>query len=79
MFRHIFFVLVAIAMVSCGPPKSQQRTKAIVLDSTQTGTTGTFKYKLKYIEYDVVDFEFAIVGFDIGDTIFVYDKFNHLR
>jgi len=79
MRKIIFFALVAIAITSCGTPKSQQRTKAVVLDFTQTGQTGTFKYKLRFLEYNVVDFEFALVGFDIGDTIYVHDKFNHLR
>ena len=79
MRKILFFALVAIAITSCGPPKSQQRTKAVVLDFKQTGQTGTFKYKVKYLKYDVVDFEFAMVGYDVGDTIFIHDKFNNLR
>jgi hypothetical protein len=77
MRKIIFFALVAIAMVACEPPKSQQRTRAVVLDSVDKQlSTGHHQYKLSYISYGVVDYEFSYFQYEIGDTILVLDKFR---
>ena len=77
MKKTIFFALVAIAMVACEPPKSQQRTKAVVLDSMPKQlSTGHTQYKLSYISYGVVDYDFSYFQYEVGDTILVHDKFR---
>lgn len=77
MRNFLFFALVAIAMVACEPPKSQQTTKAVVLDSIDKKlSTGHTQYKLSYISYGVVDYDFSYYKYEIGDTILVHDKFR---
>jgi hypothetical protein len=76
--RHfLFFALVAIAMVACDPPRSQQSTKAVVIDSVDGKTsTGHYQYKLNYISYGVVDYDFSYYQYEIGDTIIIHDRFR---
>ena len=75
MKKIIFFALIAIATLSC-TPKSARTTKAVIVDSNPGSVLGTWKYKLAYIEYGVVDFKINNELFNVGDTIFVHDKYQ---
>jgi len=73
----ILFLAIMCALSSCDPPKSQQRTKAVVLDCLPEKTsTGHVQYRLDYISYGVVDYDFSYYQYEIGDTILVHDKFR---
>jgi hypothetical protein len=73
----IMFLVLTSALSSCDPPRSQQRTKAVVIDCLPKKTsTGHVQYRLNYLSYGVVDHEFSYFQYEIGDTILVFDKFR---
>ena len=73
----MIIMLLALIASSC-TPKSQMMTKAVVLDcSPEKTSTGHVQYRLKYLSYDVVDYDFNYFQYEIGDTIIVHDKFRN--
>ena len=75
--KYILMLTIAIVVVvsSC-TPKSAKTTKAIVLETTWSSASMQHKAKVKYISYGVVDVAFTTFEYEVGDTIFVFDKFR---
>ena len=73
--KIIFFALIAIAMLSC-TPKSAMTTKAVVLQTQWSSASMQHKMKVKYLSYGVVDVTFTTFEYEVGDTIFIHDKFQ---
>ena len=77
MRNSLFFTFMVIAIMSSCTPKSAMTTKAVVLDCVPEKTSsGHIQYKLKYISYGVVDYDFSFYQYEIGDTILVHDRFR---
>ena len=72
----IVLFLVSLCAISSCTPKSARTTKAVIIDSKPGSVLGTWNYKLAYLEYGVVDFKIDKGFFDVGDTIFVHDKYQ---
>jgi hypothetical protein len=74
----VLFLIVLCAMSSC-TPKSAMSTKVVVLDGYENIdiSGGNYKYKVKFITYNVVDYVYTPLLFDQGDTIITHDKFRN--
>ena len=86
--KHLTRLLLAvIVMASACTSKSaeaykaaQNLTKVVILDTHQDVdiTPGYYKYKVKFIKYDVVDYVRDRRLYDQNDTILTVDKYyNH--
>ena len=75
-------VIIVMAVASCTPKSASSyntgfKTRAVILDSHNTVDVieGYYKYKVKYIKYDVVDYTLSRNLYDQGDTVLVNDNY----
>ena len=83
----IMLAIAAIIGVSCTPRSeryaTQHLTRVVILDSYQnvdvikSNNLGYYKYKVRYVKYDVVDYVLDRKLYDRNDTILVADKYYH--
>lgn len=72
-----------MVFTSCTPRSEryalQTLTRAVVLDSHNDidVVEGYYKYKIRYVKYDVVDYVLDRKLYDRNDTILVADKYYH--
>ena len=77
--QAVVVILLLLLVVTSCDQSSSQLTKAVVLSSE--GSTNNYvkhRYKIKYIEYGVVNHVELAKGFEEGDTIYIEDVYNHL-
>lgn len=74
----LFLALMCALSTSC-TPKSAMSTKVVILDNYEDidVSGGNYKYKVKFITYDVVDYVYTPLLFTQGDTIITHDKFRN--
>lgn len=88
--RKLIIIVVAAIVVatafSCNPKSGridqvQQYTKAIVLDSHDDVDIlpPYYKYKVKLVKYDIVDYVLDKNLYDFNDTIMVVDKYYNKK
>ncbi len=76
MKKLTFFVLMAIAMLSC-TPKSAMMTRAVIIDSELRIVDSQTNYKVALLSYDIVDYIVDYRKYEAGDTILVHDKYRN--
>lgn len=82
MKKTTLFLLVIIVMTgiatSCNPISSHL-TRAVILDGKPTASNGIWNYKINYINYKCVGYYILPIGYEVGDTIFVHDKYKDMN